>query len=145
MGDFAEDVIEELLSRTEKGEPLSRICEDARMPKRRTVYDWMEKDADFAARFRDARARGVHYLAEECLEIADEDVSDAVDVANKRVRIDTRLRLAGKWLPAAYGDKTLVGSDPDNPLPATPLLDVSKLSTDALREIAKAASEADKR
>lgn len=108
--DFAEDIIEELLDRTEKGEPLSRICTDKRMPKRRTVYDWLENDKDFAARFRDARARGVHYLAEECIEIADEEPGDAIQVANKRVRIDTRLRLAGKWLPKIYGDKLDVTS-----------------------------------
>ena len=117
MANFAEDVIEELLTRTEKGEPLTRLCEDKRMPGRRTVYDWLEEDEDFAARFHAARARGVHALAEECLTIADEEASDAVDVAHKRVRIDTRLRLAGKWLPSIYGDKTLVGSDPENPLP----------------------------
>jgi hypothetical protein len=108
--EFEEDVIEELLARTEKGEPLSRICEDKRMPKRRTVYDWQEKDEDFAARFRDARARGIHYLAEECIAIADKPAKDAVEVADKRVKIDTRLRLAGKWLPAAYGDKIDVTS-----------------------------------
>jgi hypothetical protein len=102
---FAEDVVEELLSRTEKGEPLTRICADKRMPGRRTVYEWIEADADFAAQFRAARARGVHALAEECLEIADKVAKDPVEVADKRVRIDTRLRLAGKWLPTVYGEK----------------------------------------
>lgn len=108
--EFAEDIIEELLGRTEQGEPLSRICLDPRMPKRRTVYDWIEKDEKFAAQFHDARARGIHHLAEECLTIADEDVAkdDTVKVANKRLRIDTRLRLAGKWLPSIYGDKQQV-------------------------------------
>lgn len=75
------------------------------MPSRSVVYEWIEADGDFAGQFRAARARGVHALAEECLQIADEPTRDAVDVANKRVRIDTRLRLAGKWLPKEYGDK----------------------------------------
>lgn len=102
---FEDDQVKELLDRTEKGEPLLQIAKDPRMPKRRTVYDWIEADPDFAAQFRAARARGVHALAEECLEIADEPTADAVAVANKRVKIDTRLRLAGKWLPSVYGDK----------------------------------------
>lgn len=102
---FEDDVIAELIERTERGEPLSRICEDERMPKVRTVNEWMESDVEFSARFRAARARGVHALAEECLKIADEKAADAVAVADKRVRIDTRLRLAGKWLPAIYGDR----------------------------------------
>lgn len=103
--DFEDDVIAELLSLTEQGKPLTQICTDARMPKRRTVYDWIEADPEFAAQFRAARARGVHALAEECLKIADGGAKDAVEVADKRVRIDTRLRLAGKWLPSIYGEK----------------------------------------
>lgn len=102
---FKDDMIAELLGRIEKGEPLTRICQDARMPNRVTVYEWLEADRDFGQRFRAARARGVHALAEECLSIADEPTNDPVQVANKRVRIDTRLRLAGKWLPSIYGDK----------------------------------------
>lgn len=102
---FDDDQVKELLERTANGEPLTRLCEDPRMPGRRTVYDWIESDPTFAARFRAARARGVHKMVEECLQIADEPTRDAVDVANKRVRIDTRLRLAGKWLPKDYGDK----------------------------------------
>lgn len=104
---FPAEIIEELLARTEKGEPLTKLCEDPKMPARSTVYAWLE-DADhqdFAGRFHAARARGIHALAEECLDIADEDAADAVAVAHKRLRIDTRLRLAGKWLPSAYGDK----------------------------------------
>lgn len=103
--DFEDDCVKELLERTEKGEPLTRICSDPRMPARATVYSWEEADKEFSGRFRAARARGVHALAEECLEIADKPALDAVAVADKRVKIDTRLRLAGKWLPSIYGDK----------------------------------------
>lgn len=102
---FSDDMIDELLERTSKGEQLTKLCSDVRMPSRSTVYSWLESDAEFAGRFRAARARGVHALAEECLDIADEEARDAVQVADKRVRIDTRLRLAGKWLAAEYGDK----------------------------------------
>jgi hypothetical protein len=102
---FAEDVVEEMLERLRNGEPLTAICKDARMPSTQSVYAWAESDSDFSERFHSARATGVHALAEECLVIADGDAKEAVDVMNKRVRIDTRLRLAGKWLPALYGDK----------------------------------------
>ena len=102
---FADDMVEELLDRTTKGEQLVKLCNDPRMPSRSSVYSWIDSDTEFAGRFRAARARGVHALAEECLDIADEPAADAVVVANKRVRIDTRLRLAGKWLAAEYGDK----------------------------------------
>jgi hypothetical protein len=103
--EFADDQISELLQRLEKGQPLLQICKDSRMPSRSRVYQMIEADPQFAGQFRAARAQGVHALAEECLEIADEKAKDAIEVADKRVRIDTRLRLAGKWLPKIYGDK----------------------------------------
>lgn len=102
---FADDQIIELLKRIEDGEPLLQICRDRRMPSRSRVYQMIEANPEFAGQFRAARAQGVHALAEQCLEIADEPASDAIEVADKRVRIDTRLRLAGKWLPKIYGDK----------------------------------------
>lgn len=115
---FADDVIAELLERTEKGEALTRICEDKRMPGRTTVYDWLESDKAFAERFQRARARGVHALVEDTLHIADEPSKDAVAAADKRIRIDTRLRLAGKWLPSVYGEKVALtgGGDGDAPI-----------------------------
>jgi hypothetical protein len=102
---FADDQIAELLKSLEEGIALLAICKDPRMPSRSRVYQMIEADPDFAGQFRAARAQGVHALAEQCLEIADEPATDAVKVADKRVRIDTRLRLAGKWLPKIYGDK----------------------------------------
>lgn len=103
--EYKDSDIDELLLQLEKGIPLRTICSNKGMPSKSSVYDWIEGDEDFAGRFRAARARGVHALAEECLVIADEHAIDAVDVSHKRLRIDTRLRLAGKWLPKAYGDK----------------------------------------
>lgn len=126
--EFADDMVEELLERTEKGEPLTVICADSRMPARSSVYAWIESDEKFAGRFRAARARGVHALAEECLKIADEPATDPVKVADKRVRIDTRLRLAGKWLPKEYGDKLDVNYNAE----VTHRHDLSGLSTDEL-------------
>lgn len=140
--DFEDDGVAELLKRTEAGEPLTSICADPRMPARRSVYNWIEADEDFAARFRAARARGVHGLVEECIKIADETPRDAVHVADKRVRIDTRLRLAGKWLPKEYGDKLDVNYNAE----VTHRHDLSGHSADeldALEElVAKAADRA---
>lgn len=112
---FADDQIEELLDRIADGEPLRSICKDPRMPSKSTVYNWLDDDqSEFAGRFRARKLIGIHTLVDECLEIADEKVTEAVEVADKRVRIDTRLRLAGKWAPKVYGDKP--AGDADNPI-----------------------------
>ena len=95
----------ERLERTAEGEPLTRITRDETMPARSTVYEWIDNDPAFAEAFRRARALGVHALVDQCLEIADEPVTTAVEVSDKRVRIDTRMRLMAKWLPAEYGDR----------------------------------------
>jgi hypothetical protein len=135
---FADDMVEELLDRISKGQPLTRITADPRMPARSSVYSWVESDEEFAGRFRAARARGVHALAEECLEIADEAPKDAVHVADKRVRIDTRLRLAGKWLPKEYGDKLDVNYNAE----VTHRHDLSGYSPDELDALEKLVGKA---
>ena len=105
---------ETLLDRLAEGQQsLSAICRDPDMPGLRTVYDRIEREPEFAARFHARKAIGVRAIVDSCLEIADETVEDAIQVADKRVRIDTRLRLAGKWLAREFGDKLDVTSGGD--------------------------------
>lgn len=96
-------------------------------------YDWVNDDAEFAGRIARAREIGFDAIADEALEIADDatndwmkrqrqdgmddDVLNSEHVQRSKLRIDTRLKLLAKWDPKRYGDKHLVGSDPDNPLP----------------------------
>lgn len=116
------EVVEEIIRRLSLGEPLSRICADDHMPCFMTVYRWERDDAEFSDLSARAREVGTHYLANECLEIADDarnDYMEKVDkdgavigyivngeaTARSRLRIDTRLRLIGKWNSKAYGEK----------------------------------------
>jgi hypothetical protein len=104
------------------------------MPARSTIYEWIEADPAFARAFRQARTLGVHALADQCLEIADEPVATAVEVSDKRVRIDTRMRLMAKWLPAEYGDRVAgahSGDAADAVQPET-RVDVSSLTDEQL-------------
>ena len=100
-----DDVWETLLDRLSHGEALTSICREADMPSTSAVYRRCDDDADFLGQFRARKAIGVRSIVDDCLDIADEAVEDAVQVANKRVRIDTRLRLAGKWLSSEFGEK----------------------------------------
>lgn len=75
-----------------------------------------------------ARAReiGCHALAEQCLRIADtpllgEETTTKADgsveiktgdmLGHRRLQIDTRMRLLGKWLPKVYGEKLELGGE----------------------------------
>lgn len=113
---------EEICRRIAEGEPLRQICRDDSMPKWQTVYAWMERNQDFAARFARARELGFDAIAEEALEIANTPMegvrTEVGDNGTKEVRedmlghrklqIETRFKLLAKWSPKKYGDKQQV-------------------------------------
>jgi hypothetical protein len=116
--ELAERICEGLAS----GRSLLSICSDTDFPLTAgAVRYWEQDDAEFAAQSARARAIGCHKLAEECLEIADNARNDWMTanggddagwrqngehVQRSRLRIDTRMRLVGKWLPKIYGEKS---------------------------------------
>lgn len=109
------------------------VCKQAGMPSRHTVRRECLRDPAFAEAVLTARTEGFHALAEETLEIADDGtndyydkvteagtlrVLDAENIQRSRLRVDTRKWLLSKVLPKVYGEKVLLGSDPENPLPS---------------------------
>lgn len=137
---FNDEIAERIVERLANGEPLKRICEDESMPNYSTVLRWQDRHPDFGMLSARAKQDGTHALADECLSIAD---NENIDPADKRVRIDTRIRLIGKWNSKVYGDKVAVGGDADAPpIKTTTQLDVSNLTLeqlDALGDALKAA------
>ena len=103
------------------------------MPPRWRVYKWIWTEPAFAAAYHEARAGGVPALADQCLEIADTPATTAVEVSDKRLRIDTRMRLMAKWRPAVHGDEAGAHG---GPVRAERRLDVSKLTDEQLAVLA---------
>jgi len=91
-----------ICDRLMRGEPLARICDDPDMPHYTTVRRWEDENPEFRSLSTRAKQDGTHWLADDCIRIADDP---SLDPADKRVRIDTRLRLIGKWHAKAYGEK----------------------------------------
>lgn len=130
--DFSQEIADEICERTAKGEPLSVICSDEHLPHFSTVYRWKDAQPSFREDFARAREVGTHFLAYDSLRIADDPT---IEPADKRIRIDTRLRLAGKWNARAYGEAVqLKHADADGAKLPTP--DLSGLSPDQLRALA---------
>ncbi len=69
----------------------------------RTFWARLGSDEDAANRYARARARGLDRLAEEILDIADDE---EIPADSRRVRIDPRKWLLSKLAPKKYGDKT---------------------------------------
>ena len=108
------------------GVTLSAFCREPGRPHRRKIQEHVAKSPELQERFTRAREEGFDVLAEEALEIAEADppVDDKgrVDpgfVQDKRVRIDTRLRLLSKWCTARYGDRVQLAGDKDAPIHLT--------------------------
>lgn len=53
----------------------------------------------------DARAEGSHGMAESAVEIIDTPAADKVEAAQRKTQAEIRLRLAGFWNRAEYGEQ----------------------------------------
>lgn len=109
---YTPELVEEIAERLAKGEPLAAICRDEGMPGVQTVYDWMNEREPVSVAIAQAREVGEEALLAECLEISDSPTErttfgsvDGGHIQEKKLRIDTRLKLLAKWNPKKWGDK----------------------------------------
>jgi len=124
---------EDLLQRLSESGNLTKSCRETGVAKS-TFLDWCAADSTNADRYARAREAGLDAEADRAIE----EALRAEDAGLGRLALDARKWYLSKLLPKKYGDKTLHGSDPENPLPSAVALDMSKLSTEALRELAAA-------
>lgn len=110
-----QDVADAIVDWVSNGKTLRDFCRIEGNPAFRTVYDWLEKDKEFAARFAHARETGHDVIAEECLAIMDDGSNDWLKterglqvnveaVQRSKLRVWGRLQLLAKWSPRKYGD-----------------------------------------
>jgi hypothetical protein len=117
---------EEIIDWISNGKTLRDFCRQNGKPAFRTVYDWLAKDKEFAARFAHARQTGAEVIACEILEIIDTDPErigaedakriDPGSVNTLRNRAEMRLKLLAKWFPQKYGDRTTIAGDAEYPI-----------------------------
>jgi hypothetical protein len=114
----------------EDGKTLRSFCRQPGRPSYGAFYDWIEADEALASRVARARDIGYDSLAEEAKEISDtplpgkriKQTEDGTEVTiedmlgHRKLQIETRLKLLACWNPKKYGQRQLVGSDPENPI-----------------------------
>ncbi len=121
---YSEIVADRILERISKGEPLTSVCKDSGMPTASTVAEWYVYPDElarpgFAARFARAERIGLHIMAEDMLNIADDSGKDTVTkifrgkrvkvidqehINRDRLRVQTRQFILSKKLKEVYGD-----------------------------------------
>jgi len=99
---YTQAIADDICNRLSSGETLSRICKTPGYPDPTTVWAWRNSDPSFAQRIARAREVGFDVIADDCVTIADDGKIKSDD---KRIRVDTRLRLLAKWDPKRYGDR----------------------------------------
>ena len=137
-------LVDKICARLERGESLNKACiaEGTTNP---TFLRWMSESADMAEKYTRARETGLHLMAEQIIEISDEQEVEAryqgeevrldlsaTAVARNRLRVDARKWLLSKMLPRVYGDKLAIGGADDLP----PLKTMDDAALDAkIREL----------
>lgn len=119
-----QDIIEGALISLAAGQSLRSYCLANNLTYSFTWGLLNPEDGDNSPYAR-AKSAGTHYMADECIDIADgiatqKDVPASLDpalvpmqvdinakVQIAKVQIDTRLRLIGKWNRKDYGDKII--------------------------------------
>ncbi len=101
---YSQEVADKICKRIACGESLRVICEDVDMPHRSSVYDWMDQNKEFAAKYATARARQADAMDDEILETARECTPESANA--DKVKIDAMKWRAARLNPKQYGDRT---------------------------------------
>ena len=116
-----------------EGKSLRQICRERDL-KESSVRYWLNKDEQAFAQTARARELGCDALADQCIEIADDPTLEPQD---RRVRIETRLKLLGKW-SQRYSDKLTV----NNNQTVTHRYDLDALATERLEQLEQILADA---
>lgn len=141
--DYTPELADIICERLANGEPLAKICRDDDMPGYSTVRRWESDKPEFQALSLRARMDGTHFLADDSIRIADDT---EIDPQHKRIMVDTRLRLIGKWNRKDYGDKNtteLTGAD-GGPVRTEAVVDWSGVPSDAIQAVLDAVKAGEK-
>jgi len=74
------------------------------MPNPETIYRWQDEDSEFSKMLTSAREKGAEPMADECVRLTDDCGLTHEEVGRTRLRIQSRMWLAGK-LNRRFADK----------------------------------------
>lgn len=119
---FNKELAEKILEGIAGGESLRKVCSKQGMPDERSVYRWLWKDEEFCRNYARAREFRADFLAEEALEIADDDSKDILQVGEggdirsltnsaavqrSKLQFEARKWAAGQMAPKRWGQQNI--------------------------------------
>jgi hypothetical protein len=116
---FSPEIEARICQELSEGKTLREVCRAEDMPTEAAVRKRALADPEgFGSQYARAREIGYQSMADEIIEISDDDANDAIVdpetgssrqnsefIARSRLRVDTRKWLLSKALPKIYGDK----------------------------------------
>ena len=117
---YSPELADRIFTLLASGLSLTRICEREDMPSVAAVARWSAENPAFREAYTRAREAQADALFDQCVDIADDAAQDVtydddgkpifngVAVQRAKLRIETRLRVAGK-LNQRYADRPLIG------------------------------------
>ncbi len=124
---YSQEIADEMCELIAMGYSVRRVCLLDHMPAISTFFKWLREHEEFSKQYARATEERAEAMAEEILDIADDNTNDTIIMTNKngqeyettnkevvqrsRLRVDTRKWLMAKMKPKRYGDKLDVVSD----------------------------------
>lgn len=122
---YTQELADAICERLSHGESLRTVCRDDEMPSVATIFNWMRSKEGFLEQYTRAKEESADAMAEDILEIADNEVEqplvvdgipfqvdgklvmikDNVSVNHAKLRVDTRKWLMSKMKPKKYGER----------------------------------------
>jgi hypothetical protein len=119
--DYTPELADTICAHITDGWSMRRICREDWSPQMTTIFRWLRENDEFRKQYEAAKDIQSDAFVEDILDIADTPAAlnekggvDSGDVADKRLRIDTRKWIASKLKPKKYGEKveqTMQGPD----------------------------------
>lgn len=129
---YTPELAAQICAELAQGKSLRSISRDNDWcPAPATIFEWIRTKEGFLNQYEQAKRESADAMAEDMLEIADNEagnplvvegvpmvidgkpviVKDSPSVAHARLRVDTRKWLMSKMMPKKYGDKLDLGGE----------------------------------
>lgn len=115
--DYSDELVATICDRIAGDESLESICRDEGMPASSTIRRWLREKPEFEANYARAREEQGHTVADTLGDIRKKVLTGEYDPNQATAAANIAKWEASRRASKHYGEKQLVGSDPDNPLP----------------------------